>query len=308
MGQRTFRIGTRGSALALAQTRQVIAALRSLHPDTAFEKVVIRTTGDAVVDRSLALVGTKGMFIRELEEALLDGRVDLAVHSMKDLPAELAPGLEISCVPERADPRDAWVCPSGNLSDIPAGAVVGSSSPRRAAVLHDVRPNITLQDIRGNVDTRLRKLDSGQYAALVLACAGLDRLGLAHRITCRLDPTVFVPAPGQGALAIEGRIGDNETRDAIRRLHHTETDCCVRAERAFQLALNAGCSVPAGAWACIRGDRISATAMISCADGPTLLRASDDAPIAEASVLGTALARKLLDTGGPLALPGNNQL
>ncbi len=260
---KTLRVGTRGSRLAVAQTNQVVAALQERHPGLLCELVVIKTTGDRRQDVAIADIGTKGVFVKEIEEALLNRSIDFAIHSLKDMPSEFPPGLVLAAIPERQDPRDALLSKGQSLHDLPSGAAVGTSSPRRQAQLRAIRPDLKLVDLRGNLDTRISRLDAGEYAAIVLACAGLERLGWANRITERLSPTVCVPAPGQGALALETREKDEETRALLAALHDPDTGDAVRAERAFQAALNAGCSVPAGAYAYIEGNEICLLAMIA---------------------------------------------
>src|SRR5579872_1780837 len=224
-----IRVGTRGSQLALAQTGQVIEALRSLHPGRTFEPVVIRTTGDARQNVPFSAVGAKGMFVKELEEALIADEVDFAVHSLEDMPGELAPGLALAAVPEREDPRDALVSHGATLDALPFGARVGTSSLRRQIQLRAARPDLVIEELRGNLDTRLKKLDAGQYDAIVLACAGLERMGWAHRIAERLSPSVSVPAPGQGALALEIRERDERTARLLAPLNHPATADAVSA-------------------------------------------------------------------------------
>jgi hydroxymethylbilane synthase len=291
-----FRVGTRGSQLAVAQTQQVIDALAAARPDVQFARVVIKTTGDLRVGVPFAAVGTKGMFVKEIEEALLAGEVDLAVHSLKDLPGELPDGLRIGAVPPRADPRDALLSAGPGLMDLPAGARVGTSSRRRQALLAAARPDLTYLELRGNLDTRLRKLDSGQYDAIVLACAGLERLGLAHRIVERLSPQQSVPAPGQGALALEMRESDKRVRQLLRPFDDPAARDAVTAERAFQAALNGGCEVPAGAYATVDADRLWLTAVLA-ADGEPLRRTEQSGPRADAAAIGARAAAALLAPG-----------
>src|SRR5437660_7692194 len=240
-------IASRGSQLALWQAHWVESQLKAAGHECRIE--IIKTTGDKITDVPLAKVGTKGLFTKEIEEALLDGRAHLAVHSLKDLPTELPEGLVLGAVPEREDPRDAMV--GRTLANLPLGAKVGTSSLRRAAQLRRLRPDLQVESIRGNLDTRLRKLDEGQYESIVLAAAGLARLGWSGRIAEFLQPEVMCPAVGQGALAIETRIGE----DACRALDHAPTRAAVTAERAVLSALGGGCLTPIGAYARVEGEQ-----------------------------------------------------
>ncbi len=289
------RVGTRGSALAVSQTEQTVNALRLLHPTMRFETQIIRTTGDVRVDVPLDQVGTKGMFVKELEEALLRGDIDVAVHSLKDMPSELPPGLSLAAVPDRADPRDALVGPV-DLMALPAGARIGTGSTRRRAALLDVRPDLVCSDIRGNVDTRLQKLNDGEFEALILACAGLQRLGLASRIRQRLSPLVFVPAPGQGALALEVRTADAKTQAVLVSINHADTEPAVRAERAFQAALGGGCSTPAGAHAWHSGGSLRLVVMLARSDG-SLARAEHVGSPDDAEAMGQRAAADVANAG-----------
>jgi hydroxymethylbilane synthase len=289
-----IRVGTRGSRLALTQTGQVMEALQAHHPHIEFEAVVIKTTGDMRQGVPFAEVGTKGMFVKEIEEALLRGNVDFAVHSLKDMPAELAPGLSLAAVPERQDPRDALLTDGRRLSDLPHGSRVGTSSLRRQILIRAARPDLEVQELRGNLDTRIRKLDEGQYDAIVLACAGLERMGWAEHITERLPVKLSVPAPGQGALALEVREEDGRTSELLAPLHHGTTADAIAAERAFQAALNAGCSVPAAAHAVVEGDSLRLLAVLAEADGSNLRRIELVGPRTDAAELGARAARTLL--------------
>ena len=245
--ERPLRIGTRGSGLALAQAGWVADRLAELGVTAVIE--TISTRGDQVRDVPLTALGGDGVFVRELERALLEERIDVAVHSLKDLPTAMVPDLEIACVPERATPFDAFVGrPGESLASLPSGAVVGTSSLRRVVQVRAIRPDLDVRPIRGNVDTRLAKLDAGDYRCLVLAAAGLERLGLGHRIGGLLEPPDFWPAVGQGALAIQVRAGDEAVRRAILPLDHAATHAAVRAERSCLAALAAGCLAPVGAW------------------------------------------------------------
>jgi len=240
---------TRRSALALAQCRAFVARLRAAHPELELVEEQVVTTGDRIQDRPLSEVGGKGLFVKEIEEALLERRADVAVHSIKDVPGVLPPGLFIACIPTREDPRDVLVAPRhGGLTDLPRGAKVGTSSLRRAVSLRAARPDLEIVPMRGNVDTRLRKVDAGECDAIVLARAGLVRLGLEQRATGVLEPEVSLPAVGQGALGIECREDDVRTRGLLAALHDEETSRCVAAERGVMIALEGDCKTPLGAF------------------------------------------------------------
>jgi hydroxymethylbilane synthase len=239
-------------------------------------------------------IGTKGMFVKEIEEALLNDAIDLAVHSLKDMPGALPDGLILAAVPTRADARDALLSDGRTLEGLPPGARVGTSSLRRQALLRSLRPDLALEELRGNLDTRLRKLDDGHYDAIVLACAGLERLGWTHRIVERLPPNVFVPPPGQGALALETRADDADMRALLSAIHDPDTADCVAAERAFQAALNAGCTIPAGAYARLEGDALHLSAFVASADGLRLRRTETQGYRHDAVPIGARAASTLL--------------
>jgi len=287
-------IGSRGSQLALWQARWIQARLQSFGVESRLE--IIHTTGDKITDVALSKVGTKGLFTKEIEEALLDHSIDLAVHSLKDMPTELPEGLILAAIPEREDARDAVV--GGRLGSLERGARVGTSSLRRAAQLRVMRPDLEISDIRGNLDTRLRKLDEGKYDAIVLASAGLRRLGWENRITEVLDPAVMCPAVGQGALAVETRDDSGEAREICRRLEHAETRTAVTAERAVLAALGGGCQVPIGAHATLDGSTIQIRAIVVSPDGTQVIRKESSGPGADAAILGRALGDELLAEGG----------
>ncbi len=300
-----LRVGTRGSLLARAQTEQVVDRLREAHPELEVVLVTIQTTGDLRRDVPFTQVGAKGMFVTEIEQALLAGEIDLGVHSLKDMPGELPEGLELACVPPREDPRDALLTRGGKtLVDLPPEAVIGTSSLRRQAQLLAHRPDFRLVTLRGNLDTRLRKLDAGEYDAIMLACAGLNRLGLEGRISERLDPNLCMPAVGQGALALETRQGDTKTRALLAPLHDPDTADAVAAERGFLAALNGGCSVPAGALAAVRGNAVLIRGMIAAPDGSSVLRSEATGHRARAGQIGAELAARLLRMGGEALLKG----
>ena len=312
---RSLVIGTRGSSLAVWQAEYVAARLRDRWPglDLCFER--IRTIGDKILDIPLARVGGKALFVKEIEEALLSGRVDLAVHSMKDVPTELPAGLAIVAMPEREDPADVLISRTGaRLAALPRGARVGTGSLRRQAQLLRHRPDLTIVGLRGNLDTRIRKLDREGLDAIILAAAGVKRLGLGHLVTEALPPEVLLPAVGQGALGIEvrtssrGAEADQRTSDVERGtlnvehivmvLDHRETHLAVRAERALLRRLGGGCLVPIAAWATLEGDAIFLRGLIAGIDGSTLVRGDARGTTADPDGLGAAMAEDLLARGG----------
>jgi hydroxymethylbilane synthase len=297
-------IGTRGSKLALWQAEYTAATLRRLHPGLEVTLQIISTKGDRVLDRALSAVGDKGLFVTELEQALEAGAIDLAVHSCKDMPSAQPPALVLAAFPERADPRDALVLPGGSsLDDLPLGAVVGSSSLRRASQLAALRPDLHIRTVRGNVDTRLRKLHDGEYDALILACAGLDRLGLSAHISARIAPEQMLPAVAQGALAIETRADDARTRALLAPFDHAPTRACVLAERALLRRLEGGCQVPIAAYAELLADgALRLRGLVGSLDGTTLVRAEQHGDVAAPEALGYAVAEALLADGGAALL------
>jgi hydroxymethylbilane synthase len=266
---------TRRSPLALAQCRAFITALLAAHDDLTTAELLVTTTGDRVQDRPLSEIGGKGLFVKEIEEALLDGRADLAVHSVKDVPARLPPGLVLACLPRRGDPRDVLVAPRhGALADLPPGARVGTSSLRRVVSIREARPDLRFVPVRGNVGTRLRKVDEGELDAVVLAGAGLTRLGLAARATEWLSTDVSLPAIGQGALGIEIREIDDVTRGVLAKLHDAETAVAVAAERGVMVALDGDCRTPIAAHAAREGEVLLLRVMVADPDGTRVRRAS----------------------------------
>jgi hydroxymethylbilane synthase len=296
-----IRIGSRGSALALWQAEHVRQRLAALGHEAAIQ--VITTTGDRVQDRRLEEVGGKGAFLKEIEEAMLAGEVDLAVHSLKDVPTALPAGLRLTAVLERADPRDALLSSSGlALKRLPAGTRVGTTSLRRRAQVGALRPDLVLQDLRGNVDTRIRKLREGACDAVLLAVAGLERLGRRGEATEILEPDVFLPAPGQGAIALECRDGDETVTSAVAPLNDAATSRAVAAERALLAGLHGGCNVPLGAYAVEEDGALRLTAFVARADGSGLLRgqARDADPLRA----GAALAEQLLARGARELIQG----
>ena len=295
----SIRLGTRGSALALVQANWVKARLEERHPGLAVELVIIKTSGDKLKDVPLAQVGGKGLFIKEIEEALFAGQVDLAVHSLKDMPAVVPEGLVIAAVPPREDWRDAFISNSyAMLADIPPGGRVGTGSLRRRVQLLNLRPDLEVVPIRGNVDTRLRKMTEQGLDALILAAAGLSRLGLTHVSRSFLSEKEMLPAISQGALGLEVRGGDARTRELIAFLDDPVTHAAVDAERGFLARLEGGCVVPVAGLAQVQDDSLSFEALIGDLDGREIIRGSIAGPPAAADSLGRALAERLLDRGG----------
>ena len=293
-----LRIGTRGSKLALAQSEWVKAGIETEHPRIRVELVTIKTKGDRVLDFPLSKIGGKGLFVKEIEDALLKGAVDLAVHSMKDVPAQLPEDLEISVFPKREDPRDAFVSVKYKAIDqLPEGATVGTSSLRRAAQLLHVRPDLRVIPMRGNVDTRLRKLDSGDVQALILAAAGLRRLGLSKRISRLLSPKEFLPAVGQGMLGVELRRKDPRVKDLLRFLNDEETEKTAGAERAFLKRLGGGCQVPLAGFARLKANDLYLEGMVAELDGSVILRKKMRGSGEKPEEIGRALAEDLLSAG-----------
>jgi hydroxymethylbilane synthase len=298
LAKELIRIGTRGSLLALKQSGMMKAALESLWPELEIVLQVIKTTGDKITDVPLAKVGGKGLFVKEIEDALLDGSVDLAVHSMKDVPAALPEGLEIGAIPEREDPRDALIIRQGkDICDLAHGAVIGTSSLRRAAQMLKMRSDFKITNLRGNLETRLRKLEEGQYDAIILAAAGLRRMGWQDRITMYLEPSQFIPAIGQGALGIEIRSGDDRIARILAPLNHPDSAIAVRAERSLLIELEGGCQVPIGGHARIAGSIIELVGLVASLDGTQVFRAVRTAPLEDAVALGKLVAAELLDAG-----------
>lgn len=296
------RIGTRGSPLALWQAHETQKRLAAAHgvPLEAIAVVVIKTTGDIIQDRPLSEVGGKGLFTKELEQALYDGAIDLAVHSCKDMETALPPGLVLTACLPREDVRDAFICKKAEtLAELPAGAVVGTASLRRGAMVKRLRPDIEVVSIRGNVDTRLRKVDTGEVDATLLALAGLKRLGLADKVTSLFDPAQFLPAVGQGAVAIECREDDARTRELLAPIDHPVTRIAITAERAFLGALDGSCRTPIAGYATVTGDRVSLRGLIVKTDGSIAHETGREGGVAEAAALGADAGRELKERGGP---------
>lgn len=311
------RVGTRGSRLALWQADAVAAKLAAVHTGLDVQRIVVKTVGDRILDTPLSKIGDKGLFTKELEAALQQGEIDLAVHSLKDLPTKLPEGLVIGAILERDDPRDVLVSRSGKtLADLPPGAKIGTSSLRRRAQILARRPDLHVEDLRGNVPTRIEKLERGEYDAIVLARAGVVRLGLAPKITESIDPSVLLPAVGQGAIAVEVRGGDARMLALIAALDHPQTRLAVAAERALLARLEGGCQVPIGALATLEGSRLTLHGLVADLDGKRVVRATESADLgdpaskrarldsdahsemeARAAALGVTLGERLLELG-----------
>lgn len=297
--------GSRESALARWQTGHAGRLLEAAHPGTRIEVEWIQTTGDRITDVPLAKIGDKGLFTKELDRAILDGRVDAAVHSLKDVPTRLDPGLEIGAILEREDPRDAWIPAPGrpaSFAALPAGATVGTSSLRRRSQLLHLRPDLEVVDLRGNLDTRMDKVRRGAMDAIILALAGLRRLGWEGEVGETLDPPTWLPAAGQGAIAVVMRAGDSETAELLAALDHAPTRAAVAAERTFLAALEGGCQIPIGALAGTTGGRFRLAGFVGSIDGRDLLRGEIEGSPDEAVGLGERLARELIGQGADTIL------
>ncbi len=295
----TFKIATRGSPLALWQARWVQENIFEQHPEISVELLILKTTGDRIQDRPLSEVGGKGLFIKELETALLDGRADMAVHSMKDVTGFFPGGLEISVIAEREDPGDAWLCPKyGSIEDFPHGGIVGTSSLRRASQLKHHRPDLRIRSLRGNVITRLRKLDEGEVDATILAVAGLKRSDLEERITEVLPMEWMLPAIGQGAIGIETRIDDQETLNRIQHLNDQTTWDCLLAERTLLTEMEGNCQIPLAGYCILNGDELFLRALIADPEGESILRYEARAARQDSVKLGREAAQWLLKNGG----------
>ncbi|PQJ64976.1 hydroxymethylbilane synthase [Photobacterium angustum] len=298
MSNQLIRIATRKSPLAMWQAEFVKAELEQAHPGITVELVPMITKGDIILDTPLAKVGGKGLFVKELEVAMLEGRADIAVHSMKDVPVEFPEGLGLVTICEREDPRDAFVSNKyNNIDELPQGAIVGTSSLRRQCQLRAQRPDLIVNDLRGNVNTRLRKMDEGQYDAIILACAGLKRLKMEDRIRSEIPPEVSLPAVGQGAVGIECRLDDTRVRQLLEALSDQATTTRVLCERAMNNYLQGGCQVPIGSYAELEGDQIWLRALVGEPDGSKIVRAEIRGPIEQAEQLGETLAEQLLNDG-----------
>ena len=295
---KVLRIATRSSPLALWQAEEVSRQLKALYPDLDVQLVTMTTKGDKILDAPLAKVGGKGLFVKELEAGMLAGKADIAVHSMKDVPVEFPQGLELALIMKREDPRDAFVSNRfASLAELPQGAVVGTSSLRRQTQIGEKYPHLTINWLRGNVNTRLKKLDDGEYDAIILAAAGLKRLGFESRIRDCLEPEESLPAIGQGAIGIEARSDDAAVKQLISPLADTPTTQRVTAERAMNETLNGGCQVPLAGYAVLEGDQLYLRGLVGEPDGSRVLRAEIRGPAEEAQSLGVRLARDLLNQG-----------
>jgi hydroxymethylbilane synthase len=301
--RKQIRIGTRASALALWQAEWVKSELEKKYPGTSVTLTKIKTTGDKILDVPLAKVGGKGLFVKEIEEAMLENEIDIAVHSMKDVPTFFPDGLHLSCITKREDPRDALLTRDKvKFKDLPKGANVGTSSLRRQAQLMNVRPDFVIHQLRGNVDTRLRKLKEGQYDAIILAAAGVKRLGLAENVSEYIDPEISLPAIGQGALGIECRVDDRELNDMISFFNHADTRTCVTGERALLRRLEGGCQVPIACYGEMKGGKLHLTGLVGSVDGKRIIKDAIDGDPEKAEKLGVTLAEKLLSRGADVIL------
>ena len=307
-----FKIGTRGSKLALAQSQWIKKRIETKYPHIQVELVKIKTTGDKILDSPLSKIGGKGLFVKEIEEALIREEIDVAVHSMKDVPARLPVALTLSTFPEREDPRDALISIGDRtLEELPQGSGVGTCSLRRAAQLLHLRPDLNMVPLRGNIETRLRKLRSGDLQAIILATAGIKRLGLATNITQIISPEQILPAIGQGALGLEVRRDDENTINLLDFLNHKKTEVTIRAERAFLNELEGGCQVPIAAFARLNGKNLRLEGMVAELDGSKIIRDELSGEKDRAEEIGIELARRLLNSGADKILKriyGNEQL
>ena len=301
--RKQIRIGTRASALALWQAEWVKAELEKKYPATSVTLTKIKTTGDKILDVPLAKVGGKGLFVKEIEEAMLANEIDIAVHSMKDVPTFFPDGLHLSCITKREDPRDALFSRNNvKFVDLPKGANVGTSSLRRQAQLMNVRPDFVIHQLRGNVDTRLRKLKEGRYDAIILAAAGVKRLGLAGNVTEYIDPEISLPAIGQGALGIECRVDDRELNDMIAFFNHADTRTCVTGERALLKRLEGGCQVPIACHGQMKDGKLRLAGLVGSVDGKRIIKDTIEGAPDKAEKLGVTLAEKLLSQGADVIL------
>ncbi len=305
MSDSTLHIATRKSPLAMWQAEHVSQKLRQAYPDLKVELIGMSTQGDKILDTPLAKIGGKGLFVKELEQGMLEGKADLAVHSMKDVPvdSQFPEGLHLSVILEREDPRDAFVSNRySSLDELPEGAVVGTASMRRQCQLLDSRPDFQIKTLRGNVNTRLKKLDNGEYDAIILASAGLIRLKFENRITAYIDPEQSLPAIGQGAVGIECRADDDRVNDLLMALHDEETTICVRAERAMNNRLMGGCQVPIAGYAVLNHDKLHMRGLVGEPDGSHIMRAEQVGHPSEPEKLGVSIAEELLGQGADQVL------
>ncbi|NEX22018.1 hydroxymethylbilane synthase [Thiorhodococcus mannitoliphagus] len=294
----SIRIATRKSPLAMWQAEHTAARLKALHPGLEVEIIGMTTKGDRILDAPLAKVGGKGLFVKELEQGMLANEADIAVHSMKDVPVDFPEGLYLAVIMEREDPRDAFVSNKfESFEQLPQGACVGTSSLRRQCQIAQVRPDLRIEPLRGNVNTRLAKLDNGDYDAIILAAAGLVRLGFGERIRSRIEPAASLPAIGQGAIGIECRVDDPRVNGLIAPLNHADTADRVRAERAMNARLQGGCQVPIAGYATLDGDQLHLKGLVGSPDGSRILRAEAEGPRGDAEAIGTRVADDLLGQG-----------
>ena len=301
--RKEIRIGTRSSALALWQAEWVKSELEKKYPGLKVSLTKIKTTGDKILDVPLAKVGGKGLFVKEIEEAMLANEIDIAVHSMKDVPTFFPDGLHLSCITKREDPRDALLTRNKvKFSDLPKGANVGTSSLRRQAQLMNIRPDFVIHQLRGNVDTRIRKLKEGQYDAIILAAAGVKRLGLAGNVTEYMDPEISLPAIGQGALGIECRVDDRELNDMIAFFNHADSRVCVTGERALLRRLEGGCQVPIACYGEMKNGYLHLTGLVGSVDGKRIIKDTIEGAPDKAEKLGVTLAETLLSRGADVIL------
>ena len=302
MTDQIIRIATRKSPLAMWQAEHVAAELKKAHPGLLVELLGMSTQGDKILDTPLAKIGGKGLFVKELEQGMLAGTADIAVHSMKDVPVELPDGLHLPVIMQREDPRDAFVSNDyKSLADLPEGSVVGTSSLRRECQLREGRPDLKIAPLRGNVNTRLRKLDEGEFDAIILASAGLIRLGFEQRIASFIEPEQSLPAIGQGAVGIECRADDARVNALLEPLRHTDTAICVRAERAMNHRLNGGCQVPIAGYAILQDGELYLRGLVGEPDGSRIIRAETRGGAQDAESMGVELANELLAKGaGPI--------
>jgi len=301
--RKEIRIGTRASALALWQAEWVKSELEKKYPGMTVSLTKIKTTGDKILDVPLAQVGGKGLFVKEIEEAMLANEIDIAVHSMKDVPTLFPDGLHLSCITKREDARDALLTRNNmKFKDLPQGATIGTSSLRRQAQLMSVRPDFKIQQLRGNVDTRLRKLKEGQFDAIILAAAGVRRLGLTENVSEYLDPSISLPAIGQGALGIECRVDDRELNDLIAFFNHQDTRTCVTGERALLRRLEGGCQVPIACYGQMMNGKLHLIGLVGSVDGKRIIKDTIEGEADKAEKLGVTLAEKLLSKGADVIL------
>ncbi len=301
--RKNIRIGTRSSALALWQAEWVKSELEKKHPGVSVALTKIKTTGDKILDVPLAKVGGKGLFVKEIEEAMLRGEIDIAVHSMKDVPTMFPDGLHLGAITKREDPRDALLSRNKvKFKDLPKGANIGTSSLRRQAQIMNIRPDFNIHQLRGNVDTRLRKLREGQFDAIILAAAGVKRLGLSENVTEYIEPEISLPAIGQGALGIECRMDDREMNEMISFFNHSESRTCVTGERALLRKLEGGCQVPIACYGRINNGKLSLIGLVGSVDGSRIIKDSIEGAPSEAERLGVTLAERLLKQGADVIL------